>query len=159
MRFYFHLFLLSLAATVLLNVPFLIHYRLPWKDVLGVTAMLAALGPFGAWSYSMRARGAGVSREWQFHFALFPATFALILQAILVAAISYIDFGSVVPTSAERRVMVVAGLAALGLSPWLPSRLGRFIKNTNQEPEPTTMAIPPRAPGSTTRARQGRGSS
>ena len=115
MRYYGRLFILSLSATVILNVPFLIHHRLPWHEAIGVAAMIPALGLFAAWSYTMRVRWAGpVSKEWQFHFALFPATFALVLQAILVCAVNYIDYGNVIPTSTEHRIMVVAGLAAFG---------------------------------------------
>ncbi|HQF38361.1 MAG TPA: hypothetical protein PK322_04510 [Opitutaceae bacterium] len=128
MRIYAKLLGVSATATVLLDVPFLIWHGLSVSEVAGVGAMIALLGVFSAWSYAQRARLFGEFREeWRVFFAAFPATFGVILQALVVAGFSYYDSGSLLPETQKEKVMLVAGIAVFIVSLILPNRLLPFL--------------------------------
>jgi len=133
MRTYAKLFFISAAATLLLDLPFLIWHKLPAKEVAGFAATIALFGVAAAWSYSVRTRlFGGFREEWRVHFAIFPATFAVILQALVVAGFSFFDFGTPIPKAPSGRIMLTAGVAAFVLSLLLPRRLVPFVSTARQ---------------------------
>jgi hypothetical protein len=129
MRTYARLFLFSALATVLLDVPFLVWHELPLTDVVIIACMIAVFGVLSSWRYSSRARlVGGFSEEWRVYFSIFPATFALILQAIVAASFSYSDSGTLIPHSPKEKVILLAGLVAFIASLLVPARLIRAGK-------------------------------
>jgi len=121
---------LSLSATLVLNLPFLLYYDLSWTDTLGSIAILSSLGPFFSWSYAAQAKmiRSRFSKEWQIGYALFPPTFALILQAIWITTWNQIEHGSILPRSLPHWVMLGCGVTSLIILLWLPSALSRIEK-------------------------------
>jgi hypothetical protein len=126
MRKTVRLLLISSVATLLLDVPFLVWHGLPRNEIVGFACTIAFFGVFSATGYSSRTRlFGGFKEEWLLYFAVFPATFAVILQAIVVASFSYFDSGTIVPSTFKGRIMLLAGSVTLILSLMLPARLVR----------------------------------
>ena len=124
-----------------MGVPLLAYHGLPWQDIGAIAGAMTFAGPFAVWGYTSRARWTGdVSEEWRCYFAMFPATFAVILQAIIVSSTEYLNSGTLVPVTMDHVIIDLAGIAAFGLSMWLPSRLARKNgKKPNQTPHPTPL--------------------
>jgi len=126
MRTYVRLFFVSGLATLLLDVPFLVWHELPAPEVVGIACTIAIFGVFSAARFSSRARlFGGFTEEWQVFFAAFPATFCVILQALVVAGLSYYDTQTIIPAAVRGRIMLLAGVATFILSLIAPARLIR----------------------------------
>ena len=130
MKSYLRLFLISLTAVTVLNVPFLIYHQLPWFDVCVLAISITAFGLLAASRYEQRARLTGsVSDEWRLYFTIFPATFLVILHAILVSAARYQESGILIPMTTDHIVIISAGLAAFIISIFLPARIVRRTRS------------------------------
>jgi hypothetical protein len=128
MKVYAKLLLISAIATGLLDIPLLLSFEFSITECLGLSSSIALFGVFAAWSYTSRARLHGtVSEEWRVYFALFPATFSLTLTAIVTAALSLSDTGSIVPSTVKGKVILASGITSFVMSVALPRYLKKLL--------------------------------
>ena len=117
MKLYLRAFLLTLGVNALAILPFLLFYRVPVIDSLGLIVVVAAMGP--CVQLKSIARGAIAperKEEVVIMSALFLPMLALVLHALVWSVFHFRDTGRVIPDSATHRVAIIA--AVFGFVAW-----------------------------------------